>query len=103
MHKEIEHWMVLTVLKVGERKSESGTGSRLGSCCHIVEPQRSSHGSGYICSEGTNLGVNVTVKGIGGPSAKLPDGVIRESIEFESHGSRSSEAVGAHFLQSKTR
>lgn len=61
-----------------------------------MELQGSGHGGGHVSSQGSNLGVNVSEEGVGGPPAQLHDEGIILSIEFESHGSRGSQAVGAN-------
>ena len=64
-----------------------------------MELQGRGHGGGHIGSQGSNLGVDVGEKGVGGPTAQFHNEGICLPIQLECHGSRSAETVGPHSVQ----
>ena len=60
---------------------------QMGRLADVMETESLCHGSGKICRELTNLGLNVTEIGVTQPATHLLDDVVVVApSEFESHG-----------------
>ena len=71
----------------------------MGRLADVMETESLCHGSGKICRELTNLGLNVTEIGVTRPATHLLDDVVVAPSEFEAHGPPRAQTVGADALE----